>query len=65
MNIKEVYDILNEMNYKNIIIGEIYINKEDINKDIQIINSFENIKRKEEWKDEEDDYKYENEKEIK
>ena len=28
------------------IIGEIYIKKEDINKDIQIINSFENVKRK-------------------
>ena len=38
MNIKEVYDILNEMNYKNIIIGEIYINKDNINKDIHIIN---------------------------
>ena len=65
MNINEVYDILNEMKYKNIIIGEIYINKEDINKDIQIINSFENDKRKWNWKDREDDYKYENEKEIK
>ena len=30
MNINEVYDILNEMNYKNIIIGEIYINKNEI-----------------------------------
>ena len=66
MNINEVYDILNEMNYKNIIIGEIYINKEDINKDIRIINSFENYKRNDKWReDREDDYKYENEKEIK
>ena len=65
MNIKEVCDILNEMNYKNIIIGEIYINKEDINKDIRIINSFENWKRGGNIEDEEDDYKYENEKEIK
>ena len=65
MNIKEVCDILNEMNYKNIIIGEIYINKEDINKDIQIINSFENKKREWNREDREDDYKYENEKEIK
>ena len=66
MNIKEVCDILNEMNYKNIIIGEIYINKEDINKDIRIINSFENCKRENKWRrDREDDYKYENEKEIK
>ena len=30
MNINEVCDILNEINYKNIIIGEIYINKENI-----------------------------------
>ena len=63
MNIKEVCDILNEMNYKNIIIGEIYINKEDINKDIQIINSFENYKIVRDIEDGEDDYKYENEKE--
>ena len=37
MNINQVYDIiLNKMN-KNYIIGEIYINKDNINKDIQII----------------------------
>ena len=65
MDINEVYDILlNEINM-NIIIGEIYINKDIINKDIQIINSYENCKRKGNWKDEKDDYKYENEKEIK
>ena len=54
MNINQVYDIIlndikNEMNnininnknnYKNIIIGEIYIKKLNINEDIQIINSF-------------------------
>ena len=33
-------------NKNNVIIGEININKNDINKDIQIINSFENHKRK-------------------
>ena len=67
MNINDVYDILNEMNYKNIIIGEIYINKDNINKDIQIINSFENVKREEEeeWEDKQNDYECENEKEIK
>ena len=65
MNINEVYDIINDMNYKNIIIGEIYIDKDNINKDIQIINSFENCKRKYEWIDKQDGYKYENEKEIK
>ena len=37
-------DIINKYN-KNIIIGEINITKYDINKDIQIINSFENVKR--------------------
>ena len=52
-------------NNKNIIMGEIYINKDNINKDIQIINSFENVKRKHKWENKKDDYKYENEKEIK
>ena len=52
--------------YENKIIGEIYIKENDINKDIQIINSFENYKRAYSYiKDKEDDYKYENEKEIK
>ena len=52
--------------YENKIIGEIYINENDINKDIKIINSFENFKREDKWmKDIEDEYKYENEKEIK
>ena len=66
IDIYEVYNILEKINNKNVIYGEIYINKEDINKDIQIINSFENYKRKNKWiEDKEDDYKYENEKEIK
>ena len=50
---------------ENYIIGEIEIKEEDINKDIRILNSFEEVKRNEEWKDKEDDYKYENEKELK
>ena len=51
---------------ENYIIGEIEIREEDINKDIRIINSFEEVKRnKRWWEDKEDDYKYENEKEIK
>ena len=60
-------NINNQMDNKNFIIGEICINKDNINKDIRIINSFENYKRENKWlrKDEEDDYKYENEKEIK
>ena len=54
-----------ENNKVNIIKGEIYINKDDINKDIQIINSFENEKRENKWEDEDDDIERENEKEIK
>ena len=49
----------------NIIIGEINISSNDINKDIQIINSFENYKRIKKLGEKEDDYKYENEKELK
>ena len=36
-----------------------------IDEEIQIINSFENYKRKYNYRQKEDDYKYENEKEIK
>ena len=49
----------------NYIIGEIRINSYEINKDILIINSFENAKRKRKWEDSKDEWKYENEKEIK
>ena len=57
--------LINELNiYDNKIIGEIYIKKEDVDKDIRIINSCENVKRKEYWIDREDDWEYENEKEI-
>ena len=42
---------------KNYIISEIEIKEEDINKDIRIINSFEEVKRKLKW---EGDYKKEN-----
>ena len=50
---------------KNYILAEINIEKDDINKNIRILNSFESYKRINEIEDEEDDYKYENEKEIK
>ena len=53
------------ININNIIIGEIYIKEEDADKDIQIINSFENAKKENQWKDKDDDWEYENEKEIK
>ena len=49
----------------NYIKAEIEIREKDINKKIRIINSFEEFKRKEDWPDKVDDYKYENEKEIK
>ena len=63
-NLMIIYSQMNNKN-KNYIIGEIDIKKEDINKDIIIINSYENIKRKKRWRDDKDDYKFENEKEIK
>ena len=47
----------------NYIIGEIEINEDNINEDIRIINSFEEIQRQEIWLDYKGDY--ENEKEIK
>jgi len=62
---KNIIDIYNKINNNNIIIGEIDIKNDDINKDIRIINSFEEYKREWKIKDKEDDYKYENEKEIK
>ena len=53
-------------NINNYIIGEIEINEDNINRNIRIINTFEEFKRQERWwGDREDDYKYENEKEIK
>ena len=50
---------------ENIIRGEINIGLVDVNKDIQIINSFENVKRIHKLKIEKSDYIYKNEKEIK
>ena len=50
----------------NIITGEVNITPNDINEDIQIINSFENYKKMFQLEDKnDDDWKYENEKEIK
>ena len=53
------------MDTSNYIIAEISINENDINKKIRIINSFENAKKERRWKDKENDYIHENEKEIK
>ena len=47
------------------IIGGIYINNYNINEDIRIINSYENVKRIWNRSYSKNDYKYENEKEIK
>ena len=52
-------------NINNYIIGEIEINEDNINEDIRLINTFEEVKRQYKLGDKEDDYKYENEKEIK
>ena len=49
---------------RNFIIGEIYIKPNDINKDIRIINTFENYKRQIGIVNKMDDWKYENEYEI-
>ena len=65
--------IINEINNENkmnkgnenFIIGEIEITEKDINKEIRIINSFEELKRELHLKNKENDLEYENEKEIK
>ena len=53
------------MDNTNYINAEIYIKEEDINKNIRIINSFENVKKENKWKHEETDNIKANEKEIK
>ena len=58
-------NINNQINYENMIIGGIYINNYNINEDIRIINSYENVKRIWNRSYSKNDYKYENEKEIK
>jgi surface protein len=61
----EDYQKNNNNNKDNLIRGEIFIDKDHINKDIRIINSFENTKREKKWRDRDNDWKYKNEKEIK
>ena len=78
INIKKIYNefkkyeseinqrnISTTTNKINIITGEINIKHEDINKPIQIINSYENKKRMNNEANNSDDWKYENEREIK
>ena len=50
---------------QNYILAEINIKENDINKDIRILNSYEEDKRRNKYNDEKVDFKYENEKEIK
>ena len=60
-----IYNKINNYN-NNYIIAEIEIKENDINKDIRIINSFEQSKREKTYIDKgTENYKYENEKEIK
>ena len=54
-NTRQTQISIKAIHKNNIIIGEINIKKEDINKDIQIINSFENVKRKWKMEDRDDD----------
>ena len=54
-----------ETEENNYISAEINIEEDDINEDIRIINTFEESKKINEWPIKEDDYKYNNEKEIK
>ena len=44
------------MDSANFINAEIYIKEEDVNKNIRIINSFENVKKEKNLEDEETDY---------
>ena len=54
----------NDNDNKNIIIAEINISPDEINKKIQIINSFESIKKTWNYEEKQDDYKHMNEKEL-
>ena len=63
-NIISIFNHIKNYN-NNYIIAEVEIEEEDINKKIRIINSYEEFKRINDLKVGEDDYKYENEKEIK
>jgi len=65
-DISQVHKFLeDELNIKNKIIAEIYISWDALDEDIQIINSFENVKKGGKLLDEDDDWKYKNEEEIK
>ena len=63
-NFKEYESEMNKTK-NNSIAGEITVGRNDINKKIQIINSFENIKNSWEYEGNVDDYRHLNEKEFK
>ena len=69
INTKKLFNVYKqyEEEINNFIIGEIDIGQEDISKNIQIVNSFENVKKiKSKFMNyESDDWKYENEEELK
>ena len=68
MDLNVLYTIYKEYEKeikKNIIVAEFKITKNDLDKNIQIINSFENFKRANNFDDNEDDWIYNNENEIK
>ena len=54
----------NDMINRNFIIGEINIRSDDIYKFTRVINSFENFKRETNISEQEDDWKFNNEKEL-
>ena len=64
-NYKQSENEFNNNNINNIILGEINISSDDINKDIQIINSLENSKKIKEFYGFKDELEYLNEQEIK
>ena len=64
-NLYNMFKIYEKEIKVNLIIGEFDIKSEDVDKDIQIINSFENFKKENNYEDREDDWLFNNEKEIK
>ena len=62
---KQYEKVTKQNNFENTIVGEIYISSNDIYKDIQIINSFENYKRINKYGEKDDDWTYNNEEVIK
>ena len=65
INYKKLFDKYINYNKYNYISGKIYVDSGNINRDYQIINSFENYKKVNVLIDNENDWKYENENEIK